>query len=62
LKHPEVELERDSWLLFGGGRLIGYGLVWDDSSGERIDMDLPPAPCLLMPDRSARAEDTQAAP
>jgi ribosomal protein S18 acetylase RimI-like enzyme len=36
-----VELERDSWLLFdAGGRLIGYGLVWDDSGGERIDMDL----------------------
>jgi ribosomal protein S18 acetylase RimI-like enzyme len=39
LKHPEVELGRDSWLLFDGGRLIGYGLVWDESGGERIDMD-----------------------
>ncbi|WP_406478169.1 GNAT family N-acetyltransferase [Streptomyces sp. NBC_01615] len=39
LKHPEVELERDSWLLFDGDRLIGYGLAWDDSGGERIDID-----------------------
>ncbi|MXM66483.1 GNAT family N-acetyltransferase [Streptomyces sp. HUCO-GS316] len=39
LKHPEVDLERDSWLLFEGDRLIGYGLVWDDSGGERVDMD-----------------------
>ncbi|MEV7343912.1 GNAT family N-acetyltransferase [Streptomyces sp. NPDC093544] len=43
LKHPEVELERDSWLLFEGeregARLIGYGLLWDDSGGERIDID-----------------------
>ncbi|MFC7304314.1 GNAT family N-acetyltransferase [Streptomyces monticola] len=39
LKHPEVDLERDSWLLYDGGRLIAYGLVWDDSGGERIDMD-----------------------
>lgn len=39
LKHPEVDLERDSWLLFDGTRLIGYGLLWDDSGGERIDID-----------------------
>ena len=39
LKHPEVDLERDSWLLFAGARLIGYGLLWDDSGGERIDID-----------------------
>ncbi|MHA5051307.1 GNAT family N-acetyltransferase [Streptomyces sp. SD15] len=39
LKHPEVDLERDSWLLLDGDRLIGYGLLWDDSGGERIDMD-----------------------
>ncbi|MGW0830623.1 GNAT family N-acetyltransferase [Streptomyces prunicolor] len=39
LKHPEVDLERDSWLLFEGARLIGYGLLWDDSGGERIDID-----------------------
>ncbi|MFE9997418.1 GNAT family N-acetyltransferase [Streptomyces avermitilis] len=39
LKHPEVDLERDSWLLSDAGRLIGYGLVWDESGGERIDID-----------------------
>lgn len=37
LKHPEVDLEHDSWLLSDGDRLVGYGLLWDDSGGERID-------------------------
>ncbi|GAA3786352.1 GNAT family N-acetyltransferase [Streptomyces phyllanthi] len=39
LKRPEVDPERDSWLVFEGERLVAYGLVWDDSGGERIDMD-----------------------
>ncbi|WP_286258895.1 GNAT family N-acetyltransferase [Streptomyces graminofaciens] len=39
LKHSEVDLERDTWLMFGGDRLIAYGLLWDESGGERIDMD-----------------------
>ncbi|QEV16870.1 GNAT family N-acetyltransferase [Streptomyces alboniger] len=39
LKHPEVDLERDSWLLFEGERLVGYALLWDESGGERIDVD-----------------------
>ena len=39
LKHPEVDLEHDSWLLFDGARLVGYGLLWDDSGGDRIDID-----------------------
>ncbi|MEU7580846.1 GNAT family N-acetyltransferase [Streptomyces sp. NPDC041068] len=39
LKHPEVDLERDSWLLFEGDRLVGYALLWDESGGERIDAD-----------------------
>ncbi|MFI0263662.1 GNAT family N-acetyltransferase [Streptomyces sp. NPDC017056] len=39
LKHPEVDLEHDSWLMFDGDRLIAYGLLWDESGGERIDMD-----------------------
>ncbi|MFF7393577.1 GNAT family N-acetyltransferase [Streptomyces scabiei] len=39
LKHPEADLERDSWLLFEGDRLLAYGLQWDESGGERIDMD-----------------------
>ncbi|WP_369213288.1 GNAT family N-acetyltransferase [Streptomyces flavofungini] len=39
LRHPGVDLERDSWLLIDDGRLIGYALLWDDSHGERIDLD-----------------------
>ncbi|MFE0173621.1 GNAT family N-acetyltransferase [Streptomyces sp. NPDC059002] len=39
LKHHEVDLERDSWLLFDGERLVGYALLWDESGGERIDAD-----------------------
>ncbi|MEU6995533.1 GNAT family N-acetyltransferase [Streptomyces sp. NPDC046465] len=39
LKHPEVDLDRDSWLLFDGDLLVGYGLLWDESAGERIDID-----------------------
>lgn len=39
LKHPEVQLERDSWLAFDGDRLVVYGLLWDDSGDERIDVD-----------------------
>ncbi|MCT9082884.1 GNAT family N-acetyltransferase [Streptomyces fulvoviolaceus] len=39
LKHPELDLERDSWLAFEGQRLVAYGLLWDDSQGERIDAD-----------------------
>jgi ribosomal protein S18 acetylase RimI-like enzyme len=39
LRHAEVDLEHDSWLLSDGGRLVGYGLLWDESGGERIDMD-----------------------
>ncbi|MGW3414829.1 GNAT family N-acetyltransferase [Streptomyces sp. NPDC000888] len=46
LKHPETDLEHDSWLLFDGGRLIGYGLLWDESGGERIDVDV-----YTLPDR-----------
>ncbi|WP_457033647.1 GNAT family N-acetyltransferase [Kitasatospora sp. P5_F3] len=50
LKHPEVELERDSWLLYDGSRLVGYGLLWDDSGAERIDMDQ-----YVLPDRQEGA-------
>jgi mycothiol synthase len=39
LKHPDVHLERDSWLAFDGDRLVVYGLLWDDSGAERIDVD-----------------------
>lgn len=39
LKRPDVALERDSWLAFDGDRLVAYGLMWDESGGERVDMD-----------------------
>ncbi|KUM80629.1 GNAT family N-acetyltransferase [Streptomyces griseorubiginosus] len=39
LGHPEIDLDRDSWLAFDGSRLVAYALVWDDSKGERIDAD-----------------------
>jgi mycothiol synthase len=39
LKRPDVDLGRDSWLSFDGDRLVAYGLVWDDSGDERIDVD-----------------------
>ncbi|MGA4838029.1 GNAT family N-acetyltransferase [Streptomyces sp. G45] len=51
LKHPEVDLERDSWLVFDGGRLVGYGLLWDESGGERIDVDH-----YALPDQEAAAQ------
>ncbi|MFE9023762.1 GNAT family N-acetyltransferase [Streptomyces sp. NPDC007808] len=39
LKRPDVDLERDSWLAFHDGRLVAYGLLWDESAGERVDID-----------------------
>ncbi|MEV1084123.1 GNAT family N-acetyltransferase [Streptomyces sp. NPDC050211] len=39
LKHPETDLEQDSWLAFHGDRPVAYGLLWDESGGERIDID-----------------------
>jgi len=39
LKHPEADLARNSWLAFDGDRLVVYGLLWDESEGERIDID-----------------------
>ncbi|MET8978154.1 GNAT family N-acetyltransferase [Streptomyces sp. NPDC004539] len=39
LKHPDTDLTRDSWLAFDGGHLVAYGLLWDESEGERIDID-----------------------
>jgi GNAT superfamily N-acetyltransferase len=39
LKHPGVDLERDTWLVLDGDRLVAYGLLWDESDGERIDID-----------------------
>lgn len=39
LRHPGTDLARDSWLAFDGQRLVAYGLLWDESQGERIDAD-----------------------
>ncbi|MFD8042055.1 GNAT family N-acetyltransferase [Streptomyces sp. WAC 05379] len=39
LKRPDIALERDSWLAFDGDRLVAYGLLWDESGGERVDVD-----------------------
>lgn len=39
LKHPETDLAQDSWLAFDGDRLVAYGLLWDESGGERVDID-----------------------
>ncbi|MFV0132092.1 GNAT family N-acetyltransferase [Streptomyces sp. HMX87] len=39
LKHPETDLGRDSWVAFDDGRPVAYGLLWDESGGERIDID-----------------------
>ncbi|MFI1720830.1 GNAT family N-acetyltransferase [Streptomyces sp. NPDC020489] len=39
LKRPDIDLVRDSWLAFDGDLLVAYGLLWDDSGSERIDID-----------------------
>ncbi|MFH9548221.1 GNAT family N-acetyltransferase [Streptomyces sp. NPDC051445] len=46
LKHPGTDPGRDSWLAFDGNRLVGYGLLWDESGGERVDVDH-----YVLPDR-----------
>jgi GNAT superfamily N-acetyltransferase len=65
-----VDLEQDSWLLYDGDRLVGYGLLWDDSGGERIDIDQYVLPGLragtdhlfdLMEDRALRRADANGA-
>ncbi|MEV6110246.1 GNAT family N-acetyltransferase [Streptomyces sp. NPDC051940] len=39
LEHPDADLPHNSWLAFEDGRLVAYGLLWDDSKDERIDID-----------------------
>ncbi|MFE0422248.1 GNAT family N-acetyltransferase [Streptomyces sp. NPDC058953] len=39
LIHPEADLPENSWLGFQDGALVVYGLLWDDSGAERIDID-----------------------
>ncbi|GHE46778.1 hypothetical protein ACWIG2_20595 [Streptomyces cellulosae] len=35
LERPDTGLERDSWLVADGERLVAFGLLWDPSGGER---------------------------
>lgn len=40
LKQVEADLARNSWLAHDEeGKLVAYGLLWDDSGAERIDID-----------------------
>ncbi|MGW1276906.1 GNAT family N-acetyltransferase [Streptomyces tsukubensis] len=39
LSHPEADLPNNSWLGFRDGEPVVYGLLWDDSGAERIDID-----------------------
>ncbi|MEV0410018.1 GNAT family N-acetyltransferase [Streptomyces sp. NPDC050448] len=39
LHHPDIDLAKDSWLAFEGGRLVAYALVWTDSGPGRADAD-----------------------
>ncbi|MET8571546.1 GNAT family N-acetyltransferase [Streptomyces sp. NPDC004783] len=39
LKHPDTDLEHDSWVAVHDGRTVAYGLLWDNSGGERIGID-----------------------
>lgn len=38
LKRPGTDLERDSWLVLDGDRVVAYGLLWDESGGERGEL------------------------
>ncbi|MER5487579.1 GNAT family N-acetyltransferase [Streptomyces sp. NPDC002812] len=37
LHHPDMDLARDSWLAFEGGRLVAYAMAWADSGPGRVD-------------------------
>lgn len=40
LGHPDADLPQNSWLAFDeAGTLVAYGLLWDESYAERIDVD-----------------------
>ncbi|MDN3029488.1 GNAT family N-acetyltransferase [Streptomyces sp. S.PB5] len=63
LKRPDVDLALDSWLAFDGDLLVAYGVLWDDSGAERIDIDhyvLPdhqPAGARILDAMQVRAVD-----
>lgn len=56
LEHPDTDLERDSWLVTDDGQVVVFGLLWDPSGGERIDVDL-----YALPSHQAEAARTVAA-
>ncbi len=56
LEHPDTDLERDSWLVTDGEQVVVFGLLWDPSGGERIDVDL-----YALPSHQAEAARTVAA-
>ncbi|MFD3342471.1 N-acetyltransferase family protein [Streptomyces violaceoruber] len=39
LTHQQRDLAQDSWLALDAGRPVAYGPLWDESGGERIDID-----------------------
>jgi GNAT superfamily N-acetyltransferase len=39
LRRPDTDLEHDSWVAVDDGRTVAYGLLWDESGGERVDID-----------------------
>ncbi|MER6911487.1 GNAT family N-acetyltransferase [Streptomyces sp. NPDC000594] len=52
LNHPEAALPENSWLAVrADGEAVAYGLMWDDSGAERIDMDQ-----YVLPDHQDTAE------
>lgn len=50
---PRSPLDRDHWLLEREGRAVGWGLVMDEGSDSRIDIDVYVHPDLPRADRSA---------
>ncbi|GGO58143.1 hypothetical protein GCM10012287_55640 [Streptomyces daqingensis] len=66
LEHPQADLARNSWLAFRSGELVAYGLLWNDSGAERVDVDLYVQPGhedaggRLLPLMEARAAENAA--
>jgi mycothiol synthase len=61
LRRPGTDLAHDSWVAVEDGRPVAYGLLWNDSGGEHVDIDhyvLPdhqPAGLRLLAAMEARA-------
>ncbi|MFF4292769.1 GNAT family N-acetyltransferase [Streptomyces vinaceus] len=49
LHHPDIDLAKDSWLAFEGGRLVAHAQVWADSGPGRVDSEH----CVLPGHRAA---------